>query len=131
MTNRSKSRGTAWETAVVKHAAANGFPYCERRALAGNLDKGDLTLCPGVIVECKDWANYADGDVTEWWRETLVEKKNANASVALLVVKRAYRPTGMAWCWIQGEWGYWQAMRLDDALAMLRDMGWGDARNVG
>jgi hypothetical protein len=129
VTNHSKNRGTRWETEVVKHARANGFPYCERRALAGNADKGDLTLCPGVIVECKDWSDYTNGDVSEWWRETLKEKKNANASVALLVVKRAYQGTGMAWCWVQGEWGYWSAYRLDDALSMLRDNGWGNARD--
>jgi hypothetical protein len=130
MTNRNKSRGTAWETAVAKHAQSRGFPYCERRALAGNTDKGDLTLCPGVIIECKDWAAYNDGNVTEWWRETLAEKKNANASVALLVVKRSYQPAGKAWCWVQGEWGYWSAYRLDDALDMLRDQGWGSAREL-
>lgn len=130
MTNKRKSRGTSWETAVARYANENGFPYAERRALAGNLDKGDLTLCPGIIVECKDWADYCDSDVTKWWEETRKEKANANASIALLVVKRAYRPTGMAWCWMTGEWGFWSAYRLEDALSMLRDMGWGDGRNV-
>lgn len=130
MANPNKNRGTAWETAIVRHANANGFPFAERRALSGNLDKGDGTLCPGIIFEAKDWADYGDGDVTNWWAETAKEKKNANASIALLIVKRAYRPTGMAWCWLQGEWGFWSAYRLDDALNMLRDQGWGDSRNV-
>lgn len=130
MTNPSKSKGTQFETDVVRFAQANGFPYSERRALAGNLDKGDLTLCPGVIVECKAWADFSDGNVTDWWAETLREKKNANASIALLVVKRAYRPTSMAWCWVQGEWSYWSCYYLQDALDMLRDMGWGSARPV-
>lgn len=130
MSNPSKNKGTKFETDVVRYAQENGFRYSERRALAGNLDKGDLTLCPGIIVECKAWADFSDGDVGMWWAETLREKKNANASIALLIVKRAYQPTAKAWCWVQGEWGFWSAYYLHDALDMLRDQGWGDSRNV-
>lgn len=126
MTNRSKNRGTAWETAVVKYLRENGFPGAERRALSGSNDKGDITVCPGIIAECKDWADYGDGDVADWWKQTATERKNANAAIGLLVVKRAYRPTGMAWCWMQDGWGYWSAYMLQDALAHLRDNGYGN-----
>ncbi len=42
--SKSKQKGTAAETAVVKYLKANGFPKAERRALQGNLDKGDISL---------------------------------------------------------------------------------------
>jgi hypothetical protein len=49
--NKSKIKGTAYETAVVRHLNDNGFPYAERRALAGNLDKGDIAGIPSVVME--------------------------------------------------------------------------------
>jgi hypothetical protein len=123
--NTSKAKGTAWESEVVKYLRANGFEQAERRALAGNADKGDILVCPGVIAECKAWATFTDGDVVEWWAETATEKKNANASVALLIIKRPRKGADRAWCWRQGEWGYWHAQFLSEALEELRDMGWG------
>lgn len=35
MTNRSKNKGTAGETAVVRVARANGFPLADRLTLGG------------------------------------------------------------------------------------------------
>lgn len=49
MTNPSKARGTAAETAVVRYLR-RWWPNVERRALAGNADKGDLTGIPGVTI---------------------------------------------------------------------------------
>lgn len=124
---RPKDIGTQWETTVVRYLQSNGFPGAERRALSGSADKGDILVCPGVIAECKAWTSFSDADVTEWWHETATEKKNANASVALLIVKRKglIGQPGNAWCWRQGEWGYWHAQFLSLAIQELRDMGWG------
>jgi len=123
--NTSKAKGTAWESEVVKYLRANGFEQAERRALAGNADKGDILVTAGVIAECKAWATFTDSNVVDWWAETATEKKNANASVALLIVKRPRKGAAQSWCWRQGEWGYWHAQFLSDALNELRDMGWG------
>ena len=35
MSNPSKQRGTAWETAVVDYMRKHGFPYAERRVTNG------------------------------------------------------------------------------------------------
>ena len=42
MTNPSKAKGTAWETAYARCLIDLGFPYAERRALAGAFDMGDI-----------------------------------------------------------------------------------------
>ncbi len=52
--SKSKQKGTAAETAVVKYLKANGFPKAERRALQGSLDKGDISGIDDVVLEVKD-----------------------------------------------------------------------------
>ncbi len=92
MTNRPKAIGTAAESAVVKALRANGFPHAERRALAGNADRGDILLCRGVIAEVKGGQQAkvaSDALLEHWWEETLREQANARADVALLVIARA------------------------------------------
>ena len=51
--SKSKQRGTAWESAIVGYLREHGYPWAERRALAGALDKGDIHL-PGVMIEAKN-----------------------------------------------------------------------------
>ena len=81
MSNPSKARGTAFESAVVAYVASTGhFPYCERRALKGTRDTGDLTGLPIVVeVKCQkamdlgNWATEAAGEArnaglpAHWW----------------------------------------------------------------
>lgn len=96
MANPSKAKGTAAETAVLRHVTAHGFPWTERLALSGVHDRGDLSLLPGrtVIVEVKNHAGPAAlgqptaGDLAAWMAQTETERVNAGADVALLVVKR-------------------------------------------
>jgi len=92
--NRSKQRGTAFETRVVKYLQERGFVNAERRALAGTLDKGDITGLPGVVIECK---NVKAIDLAGWMDETLAEQKNARASVAFCVFPRRNRHIGQAY----------------------------------
>jgi len=92
--NRSKAKGTAWESAVVEYLRSNGQPYAERRALNGALDKGDITGVPGCMIECKaekviDLAGYLD--------EVKVQTKNAGVPLGFAVVKRRNRPVGDAY----------------------------------
>lgn len=50
--SKQRAKGTAFESAVVR-VLAERFPHCERRALRGSHDGGDLCGLP-VVVECKN-----------------------------------------------------------------------------
>ncbi len=114
----AKAKGTAAETAVATWLRDNGFPYAERRALAGIADKGDLTGIPGLCVEVKAHARLA---IPEWLRELDAEVANSAAAVGLLVVK----PKGIGVTRV-GDW--WAVQRLSSAAGLLREAGWsGDA----
>jgi hypothetical protein len=52
--SRSKAKGTAAETAVVRAYIAAGAVYAERRALSGVLDRGDVAGVPGIVTEVKN-----------------------------------------------------------------------------
>lgn len=85
MTNTAKARGTAYESSVTAYLNANGFPYVERRALAGNLDKGDLLGVPGWVLELKDHKAF---NLSGWMDEAKVEAKNAGAPWFAVIFKR-------------------------------------------
>ena len=94
MSNPSKAKGTAAETAVVKLAAAMGIP-AKRVALAGAADQGDVWLWPEgdgarVVVEVKSRSKaWTWTEVQKWWAEAEAEALRVpNCDVALLVVKR-------------------------------------------
>lgn len=90
----ARDKGTAAETAVVRWARANGFPWADRGPLRGAHDQGDVTLCPGVIAEVKSHAGAASvgqpaqAQLASWMAETETERANAEADIAILVVKR-------------------------------------------
>lgn len=147
MVNKPRKKGTAAETAVVRHARANGFPHADRQPLRGNRDCGDLTLCPGVIVEVK---NYAGGPglgrpapniLALWLDQTELERTNAAADLALLVVKRSGSADPATWwCYVRlGDFLHWLGanitaanpmapvcMSLQDVLRQLRRTGYGE-----
>lgn len=115
--NRSKNIGTAAETAVVRYLRANGYPYAERRALAGATDLGDVTGTPGVCWEIKGGsAAEAASDllIATWLDETDTEIRNSSSAYGVLVVKR--RGIGPANC---GAW--W---------AIMRGAAWADLLNA-
>lgn len=93
--SRSKQKGTAAETAVVRYLRSltydtlPAFPNVERRALSGGKDMGDIAGIPGWVIEVKAAETLK---LAEWQRETLAEKANAEADYCLLVVKRKYKP---------------------------------------
>lgn len=82
--SRSKAKGTAAETAAVLALHGLGFPYAERRALAGAFDLGDITGTPGVCWEVKDAKTWK---AAEWLRETEFERINAKADYGILIIK--------------------------------------------
>lgn len=147
--NRSKSIGTAAESAVVGYLRANGFHGAERRALAGAFDLGDIVGLGPLCIEVKAGAaaiNASDGQVAAWLLETEVERQNSDADYGLLVLKRKAIGPGRA-----GEWWAvlpaWQFLSLvgvhihslaryageapirlllRDAVTLLRLAGYGD-----
>lgn len=111
MVNRPKAIGTAAETAVVRAARQLGFPQADRLTLTGNKDRGDVGLCPGVIIEVKggEHARAAtDLDIDRWLDETERERRHAFADVALLVVQRRGIGTPNAHRW----WAWWRLGQL-------------------
>lgn len=100
MTNVSKAKGTAGETAVARYFQTNGFPDVERRALHGGTDLGDLVNVPGSVVEVKAghaaW-NASDNLINQWLGEALRERDNAGAAVAFLVVARRQKNVADWW----------------------------------
>lgn len=97
MANRPKDKGTWAETQVALYLRDHGWPYAERRALAGVTDKGDVTGCPGLAWEVK----YANAGIRmgAWITETYIERANAGADHAVLVIK----PKGRGGSKV-GEW---------------------------
>lgn len=83
--SKSKQKGTAAETAVVKYLKENGFPYAERRALHGTLDKGDITGCGPIVFEVK---NHKAMDLAGWVAELKAEIANAEAMTGAVVAKK-------------------------------------------
>jgi hypothetical protein len=125
VTNRSKNIGTAGETRVVRYLTANGFPEAERRALAGQQDKGDILVCPGVIAEEKAGLaaeKASDHQLRLWCEETERERQHAGASHAFLVVKRAgHGATKIGgWYVVRNEFDMLTKFRLDEYTLFLK-----------
>jgi len=74
MANKAKIKGTAAETGIVNYLNANGFPWVERRALAGVLDKGDIAGLRNTVIEVKNCAKLS---IPQWIREANQEGVNA------------------------------------------------------
>lgn len=92
--NKSKNKGTAAETAVVKFLQANGFPLAERRTLSGSQDKGDINVSPDVVIEVKDHQAMA---LSVWLDEAIVEGENASSWVSAVWHKRRRKGDAANW----------------------------------
>ncbi|MGP4084151.1 hypothetical protein [Streptomyces sp. KR55] len=83
--SRSKAKGTAAETAVVRFLRSAGFTQAERRALNGGADRGDIAGLPGVVIEVK---NCARQELPAWVAEAEIERDNDRASLGVVWHKR-------------------------------------------
>lgn len=110
--SKSKQKGTAAETAVVRYLQEHGFPYAERRALHGNLDKGDITGCGPIVFEVKDHAKIT---IPAWLRELEEEVINAKAQAGAVVAKK--RGTLKV-----GEW--YAIMPVSALVKLLKEAGY-------
>lgn len=94
MSNPSKAKGTAGETALVRWLRDNGFPFADRQPLRGNRDAGDIALSPGLVVEVKNYAGPpavgqpAAEVLIRWMAQAETERIHAGADHCPLVVKR-------------------------------------------
>jgi predicted lipoprotein len=97
MVNRSKQKGTAWETRIVRYLVENGFPYAERRALSGKDDRGDINI-PGIVIEAK---NQKQISLATWIDEMVKEKANAGVNIGVVVFPRRNHSIAKAYCVMQ------------------------------
>jgi Holliday junction resolvase len=113
MTNPSKQKGTAAESAVVEYLRSHGYYWAERRALNGVYDQGDIAGINGWIIEVKSQRTY---NIPAWLRELAVEVENAEKHSSyphplqgVLIVK----PNGVGTSRV-GDW--WAIMPVADWL---------------
>lgn len=113
----SRRKGTAAESALVGYLQAHGWPFAERRALAGGKDKGDVVGTVGICWEQKSAVRIC---IPEWMRETETERVNAAADFGVLVIK----PRGVG----ETRVGQWAALLpLEAVVELLHRAGYGDA----
>lgn len=124
--SRQKQIGTAFETACARYVSAETGQEVYRAALHGNADQGDLHgLRAGrlkAVVECKCHKTYCRAQVDEWRAQTVKERSNAGADVALLVIKQ---PNTGAKSFHRQRCDIWlpDLMRLLDAYPMPDGIG--------
>lgn len=90
----SKRKGTAAETAIVNYLRTAGFTHVERRALNGNIDRGDIAGIPGVVIEAK---NCARQELAAWVAEAELERDNDRASLGVVWSKRRGKSSPADW----------------------------------
>jgi len=83
--SKAKQKGTKAETDVVMWLKAEGWVHAERRALSGNLDKGDINMGAPVVIEVKDHKTIT---LSEWMKELKVEMGNANVTMGAVIAKK-------------------------------------------
>lgn len=86
--NKSKQKGTAWETQIVNYLTRLGFD-AKRVVLHGREDQGDIHIhgLP-VIIEAKNEKTYK---LSEWADEADAEREYANADVGVVWAHRKGR----------------------------------------
>lgn len=92
--NRSKQKGTAAETAVVRYLHTRGWLHAERRALSGSQDRGDVAGIPGVVIEVK---NCKRDELGAWVDEAEQERANDGAVHSAVWHKRRGTTDPGAW----------------------------------
>lgn len=126
----SKSKGTAYESAVVKYLIECGFETPRRIALSGAAgDKGDIWLgenptIPDIIIECKNYAKdvLPYKQVEDFIQEAHTEYKNAkkveevNSYRALLFCKRINLGITDSWLIWKNNYGITIRARLGDVI---------------
>lgn len=84
--NKSKQKGTAWETEIVNYLRDFGFD-ARRKVLSGNADKGDIEIIelPFLVIEAKNERKYS---LSEYVAEANAEAENSNVELGLTWMHR-------------------------------------------
>ncbi|MFF9129149.1 hypothetical protein [Streptomyces sp. NPDC014806] len=85
MTNRNKTKGSAWERAIVDFLRSAGWPHAERRLAGSAIDRGDIAGIVGVVIEAKNTTRL---DLAGWIDEAERERANDNAFLGVVWHKR-------------------------------------------
>ena len=110
--SKNRSKGTSFETLITRFMKDNGFPMAERRALHGNLDKGDINPGVPLVIECKAAKRH---ELSNWLQQTEQERINAEADYGVLVVKRQGHGTAHE---------QYAVMKFGDILRLLKQAGY-------
>jgi hypothetical protein len=125
MVNRSKAKGTSWESAIVAYLTELGWPHIERRTLAGSNDRGDIAGIPGIVIEAKSVKSITLG--------AFVDEAKREASNDTAVAKRKDNSLGVAWIKRRGHTspakGY-VVMDGDTFACLLDEAGYGPNREA-
>lgn len=91
MANQMKSLGTSHETAIKNWLRENGWPYADRRTLAGASDEGDLRLSERVpfTIEAKTAKSTTDkASLGAFMKELVAEVENSNSESGAVILKK-------------------------------------------
>lgn len=83
-TRTAKAKGRAFENSIVAFLTRAGWPYTERRRLAGSRDKGDISGIPAIMIEAKAAKSY---DLPGWMREVDAQTVHSGAAIGVLWMK--------------------------------------------
>lgn len=112
MVNRSKAKGTSWESAIVDFLRSYGWPHVERRTLNGAADRGDIAGIPGVVIEAKSVKTITLGAFVD---EAGKERANDRADLGVAWIKRRGKTSaehgyvvmdGAQFAWLLRQAGY-------------------------
>lgn len=113
--SKERSKGTAFETAVVRCLRSAGYDSAHRNALHGSDDVGDISGVTlngtEVIFECKNEKNY---HISDWLSQALRESLTAGADAGIVVFHRR----GVGFDSITGTLKQPVLMTLGDLLAI-------------
>lgn len=142
-------KGTVAERYAYEYARKNGFGLADRIVKKGIHDEGDVALCPGVVLQVKNYPSKYSPVLPplEWARATEEQRLRRRADYGILLVKPpavGYTRPGLWHAWVRvvdlgslltptAAWAHVEDMDLDpvrmtyDAiLTVLRHAGYGD-----
>lgn len=118
MTNRSKAKGTAAESAIAAYLTAQGWPHVERRTLNGSADRGDIAGIPGLVIESKSVKTI---NLAQFVDEANKERDNDGADLGVAWVKRRGKGSPADW---------YVVMDGETFAGLLRAAGYGPNRGA-
>ena len=121
MGNKNKSKGTSFETLIVKYLRERSFKRAYRPATKGGYDTGDINGITGsnrqAIVQCKNQRKF---DLSGWLNDAVSQAQQEEVggnALPVLVVKRpgvGEKSLGDTYA----------VMRLEDLSSLLREAGY-------